>query len=415
MIHQSLSILSKPGQTGSVVWDSSVLMSKFLLSIKDLTVGCYQSQIKEQRAQRIKERQIQVAQRQQIQGLEKQAEHLSISSEGDLRTEETLDSSSVVQKVKLTDDNDTYRSGDEDDCFDIDSFSAREDDEACNEQDMLVFDPTETSILELGSGCGLLGIVMVELCQNLLLTDQKAVLPLLVKNLRMNLDNKHFDHDPASTTKTGSTIALGGTSSTLARASPSTAKRRNARGDKTDSVSNVKPCRIQVQELAWGEDLDRDLKNGGGVDYVVATDVVYNESVVPKLIHTLKELCETRENARQEHVQGYGSHRDRLQDVLSANRDEREEDEGALERRGLRKLKRMLDKTVVLLAQELRTEFVHRIFLEGLQQSGFRAVRMPRHMMDSDYQAGYVIYACFLKDTAKRRSTVLHGDCLSAL
>jgi len=95
---------------------------------------------------------------------------------------------------------------------------------------MLVFDPSETTILELGSGCGLLGIVMVELCQDLLLTDQEPVLPLLVKNLRANLDKKYFDQDPIIIAPTRS--------------------KSTHRGAGSDY--KVRPCRIQVQELAWG-------------------------------------------------------------------------------------------------------------------------------------------------------------------
>jgi hypothetical protein len=119
-----------------------------------------------------------------------------------------------------------------------------------------------------------------------------------------------------------------------------------------------------------------------GVDFVVATDVVYNESIVPKLVQTLQELCEIREGVREEVRQGRGEHFDQLQEQASSRAGQR---------------MRKMERTVVLLAQELRTDFVHLAFLEGLEQAGFRMVRIPREMMDNDYQSGYVIYAFFLR------------------
>ncbi|KAI8362999.1 hypothetical protein B0O80DRAFT_4029 [Mortierella sp. GBAus27b] len=262
---------------------------------------------------------------------------------------------------------------------------------------MLMFDPAETTILELGSGCGLLGIVMAELCQDLLLTDQKPVLPLLLKNLRKNLDKRHFDRNSASASygAAGATNASDGTPLNPTTASSPAARRRNDRRDGGGSVKSVNPCYIQVQELVWGEELDQDLRNGIGVDYVVATDVIYNESVVPKLIYTLRELCESRNRARQEYSQGHGSRLDRIQRILSTKYGGGEE--GTLERARSRTMKRMLNKTVVLLAQELRTDYVHLTFLEGLQEAGFQIVRMPKGAMDPAYHSGYVIYACFLR------------------
>ncbi|KAF9963969.1 hypothetical protein BGZ65_003223 [Modicella reniformis] len=404
VIHQSLSTLSQPGQTGTVVWDSSILMAKFLLSIKELTIGCYRHHVKEQRAQRIKDRRVKTVQQQRIRKLEEQAERLTVSSKGDLRAKAAPEEvSSVDQQEKHAAGQDTYRSDDEDDGDDIDTIDDRDGDGTDNGEDMLVFDPAETTILELGSGCGLLGIVMAELCQKLLLTDQKSVLPLLVKNLRKNLDMKHFDQNSASATFTAASesIVLTSTPSTSAGISSSVTRGRKGRGDSASSASSVKPCHVQVQELVWNQDLDQDLKHGIGMDYIIATDVVYNESVVPNLVHTLKELCEIRECVRREYTQGHGEHLDRLQEILSAGYSgrgvgESQEDEEVLRLRRLRRMRRMLNRTVVLLAQELRTDYVHLAFLEGLKQAGFRMVRMPKQMMDPDYHSGYVIYACFL-------------------
>ncbi|KAK3809503.1 MAG: hypothetical protein J3Q66DRAFT_354063 [Benniella sp.] len=367
VIHQSLSTLSQPGQTGTVVWDSSILMAKFLLSIKGLTMGCYRANLS-QRTHHADDQQIRVAQRRQIRMLEEQAEHLTVTSESALRAITTASEALPMdQQVKHLVDDD----GDIDPICD-------------GEEDMLVFDPEETTILELGSGCGLLGIVMAELCRDLLLTDQKPVLPLLVKNLRANLDKKHFDQDRSS-------VHIGASKSTsaLGNASPNPSRQS---GDSPGSTCSIMPCYIQVQELSWGQEIDQDLRRGVGVDYIVATDVIYNESIVPKLVRTLKDLCEIREHVRRENRQGCGSQQETL---FASNRRKKGGHQG--ERRRLGRTKRILGRTVVLVAQELRTDYVHLSFLEELQQAGFQTVRMPKEMMDAGFQSGYVIYSCFLR------------------
>ena len=47
-------------------------------------------------------------------------------------------------------------------------------------------------------------------------------------------------------------------------------------------------------------------------------------------------------------------------------------------------------------------DYVHLAFLERLETAGFRMMRMPKQMMDSDFQSGYAIYACFLKKSVER-------------
>ncbi|KAI8599930.1 hypothetical protein EDD21DRAFT_147499, partial [Dissophora ornata] len=95
VIHQSLSTLSQPGQTGTVVWDSSILMSKFLLSIKDLTMGCYRAEELQRRAQEARKKRIRKQQKDQVRKLEEQAEHLAVSAEGDL---EEVEATNVTEK-----------------------------------------------------------------------------------------------------------------------------------------------------------------------------------------------------------------------------------------------------------------------------------------------------------------------------
>ncbi|KAF8919392.1 hypothetical protein BGZ58_004640, partial [Dissophora ornata] len=194
VIHQSLSTLSQPGQTGTVVWDSSILMSKFLLSIKDLTMGCYRAEELQRRAQEARKKRIRKQQKDQVRKLEEQAEHLAVSAEGDL---EEVEATNVTEKKNKkqqgpgagsqdrwsgsgnssnnsdrscsSDNSSTSGSGgndssdDDNDDSNDDSSDLYEEQEGEEEGEMLVFDPAETTVLELGSGCGLLGIVMAEL------------------------------------------------------------------------------------------------------------------------------------------------------------------------------------------------------------------------------------------------------------
>lgn len=101
-------------------------------------------------------------------------------------------------------------------------------------------DAGKTRVLELGSGCGLLGITLASLVKEVVLTDQYEMLPQLVKNIRRNL------------------------------------------GDRSNT---------QVAELLWGDALPRDLRKGS-VDYIVASDCVYHEALTGKLVKTLSDLCE---------------------------------------------------------------------------------------------------------------------------
>ncbi|KAF9300579.1 hypothetical protein BGZ74_007719 [Mortierella antarctica] len=341
VIHQSLSTLSKPGQTGTVVWDSSILMAKFLLSIKGLHTRYYLTMEgdKKDKIRGATGGRKMSLQEQQVRQLEAQAKHLTVGADG------------ALLETGSDDDDDGQEGVDGAADSSDDELDDGDDQEDSDRPDPLVFDPAHTTILELGSGCGLLGIVLAEFCKELLLTDQAPVLPLLVKNLRKNLDKKYFENDAQKSTSTSS-------SSKKSQASPA-----------NGSEDSVKPCHIQVQELVWGQELDQDLKRGQGVDFVIATDVVYNESVVPKLVQTLKDLCEIRQQIRKQAMSTGGE---------SFRRNS------------------VPQRTVVLLGQELRTDYVHLAFLEGLEQAGFRMVRIPRQMMSADYQSGYVVYAFYL-------------------
>ncbi|CAM6094294.1 unnamed protein product [Calypogeia fissa] len=103
-------------------------------------------------------------------------------------------------------------------------------------------------VVELGSGCGLVGCVAVLLGAHVILTDLPDRLKLLQKNVRENL--------------------MG-----------------NARTQRVGAVTAA-----EVLEFTWGDQPDRALVDPQP-DFVVASDVIYNEDVVPDLLHSLRALC----------------------------------------------------------------------------------------------------------------------------
>lgn len=102
-------------------------------------------------------------------------------------------------------------------------------------------------IVELGSGCGLVGCIAALLGAQVILTDLPDRLRLLRKNVETNVNT-------------------GG---------------RGAQGT------------ASVRELIWGDDPDPDLIDPPP-DYVIASDVIYSEEAVKDLLDTLKQLCGTQ-------------------------------------------------------------------------------------------------------------------------
>ncbi|KAL3689152.1 hypothetical protein R1sor_015461 [Riccia sorocarpa] len=98
-------------------------------------------------------------------------------------------------------------------------------------------------VVELGSGCGLTGCVAALLGADVILTDLPDRLKLLQKNITENA---------LKLTHKGS---------------------------------------ARVVELTWGEEVDIELLQPEKPDFVIASDVVYNENVVPDLVDTLRTLC----------------------------------------------------------------------------------------------------------------------------
>lgn len=99
-------------------------------------------------------------------------------------------------------------------------------------------------VIELGSGCGLVGCVAALLGAQVILTDLPDRLRLLKKNVEANLYG-------------------------------------DVRGSAT------------VNELTWGDELDNDMRNPLP-DYVLGSDVIYSEGAVVDLIATLLDLSGTQ-------------------------------------------------------------------------------------------------------------------------
>ncbi|XP_051133137.1 uncharacterized protein LOC127252845 [Andrographis paniculata] len=97
------------------------------------------------------------------------------------------------------------------------------------------------NVIELGSGCGLVGCIAALLGAQVTLTDLPDRLKLLKKNVETNL----YGHIRGSAT---------------------------------------------VKELTWGDDLDSNFTDPLP-DIVVGSDVVYSEGAVTDLIETLMQLC----------------------------------------------------------------------------------------------------------------------------
>ncbi|KAJ4781495.1 Methyltransferase-like protein [Rhynchospora pubera] len=100
-----------------------------------------------------------------------------------------------------------------------------------------------TRVVELGAGCGLAGIVAALLGADVVLTD----LPDRLKLLKKNVDENIGDGPPR--------------------------------------------CSARVDELTWGDDIDSALVEPSHPNFVIGSDVIYNEEAVNDLLTTLKQLC----------------------------------------------------------------------------------------------------------------------------
>ncbi|CAM6102096.1 unnamed protein product [Calypogeia fissa] len=107
-------------------------------------------------------------------------------------------------------------------------------------------------VIELGAGCGLAGIGMALLGCNVVVTDQVAVLPILLRNVERNLSRAKY-----------------------------TASENSYLG----SIGSV-----EVAELDWGND-EHIAAVEPPFDYIIGTDVVYVEHLLEPLMATILALA----------------------------------------------------------------------------------------------------------------------------
>ncbi|KJE93591.1 hypothetical protein CAOG_04355 [Capsaspora owczarzaki ATCC 30864] len=125
----------------------------------------------------------------------------------------------------------------------------------------LKYDQPGRRVLELGAGCGLLGISLASMGWHVTVTDMAVMLPLLRENVAQ------------------------------ARSSVATTDEQDASSNTTRLESGGT---LTVRELCWGE---TDLSEfNGPFDCIVGTDVVFLERLVDPLINTLDQLGDTSTN-----------------------------------------------------------------------------------------------------------------------
>ncbi|TPX63509.1 hypothetical protein SpCBS45565_g06560 [Spizellomyces sp. 'palustris'] len=182
-----------------------------------------------------------------------------------------------------------------------------------------VFEVRNRACLELGSGTGLFGIVLATLgARTIVLTDRFDELKHAEKNISRNIKEA----------EERARIQLV----------------EYEWGSNSTSIFDALPC----NEEAGGEEM---AKRSGWVDYIFASDCVYNEHIVPYLVETFKNFC-SESNSR-------GSVR------CAATKT------SAIEMRLWPE-----NTTLVVIAQELRSDSVHLEFLEQMIQAGFRMARL---------------------------------------
>ncbi|KAJ3303320.1 hypothetical protein HDU76_005367 [Blyttiomyces sp. JEL0837] len=224
--------------------------------------------------------------------------------------------------------------------------------------------------IELGAGTGLLSITLAMLgASRVVLTDQIETLKIARKNVAGCLDDGK-----------GSSI-------------------------------------VELVELPWGQDCSHVFGTQGSIgfrvgqdgctgpwfDFILAADCVYNDSIVGIFVKTILDLARRSDDNRKE----LGTERTEIKDTENGNGNSIEPVPPP-------------DRTKVLIAQELRAEEVHGLFVQEMLNAGFEIWRAParwiadggrglekvyqtdgtidEHENDSDHD-GVVVYLAWLKDS----------------
>ncbi|KAI9502358.1 Ribosomal protein lysine methyltransferase [Coemansia spiralis] len=117
------------------------------------------------------------------------------------------------------------------------------------------WDISQTNVVELGSGCGLVGLVLHQLgARRVVLTDQLRMMKVLNKNVE---------------------------------------KCRITPNKKQKKIAAVDPV-LFATEYLWGKPLEDMAITKEPIDMVVVSDCVYHEGIVPLLVKTLVDVCRSR-------------------------------------------------------------------------------------------------------------------------
>jgi predicted nicotinamide N-methyase len=218
--------------------------------------------------------------------------------------------------------------------------------------------------IELGSGCGVVGITCAKLGGHVCLTDQPSLLPLLRKNALANELTVHETLDMWWQSTQVNTTESASSNKASCRRRRSTAIKATSQRTGTGSV--------HITELMWGEPVSRYLSLRSTAidtvdddrdrptlcwDYVLASDCVYNEYIVPAFVDTLASLAS--------------------------------------------------QQSIVVLAQELRSDIVHACFLEHMLKTFMvwrvQSIFDATHSNDASMpgRSCVVVYIAVRNDTLK--------------
>uniref|UniRef100_A0A6P7G9R3 Protein-lysine N-methyltransferase EEF2KMT-like n=1 Tax=Diabrotica virgifera virgifera TaxID=50390 RepID=A0A6P7G9R3_DIAVI len=130
----------------------------------------------------------------------------------------------------------------------------------------------QQTVLELGSGVGLTGLVLNNVCQTktIYLTDcHEAVLKTLCENVKLNVNGSHLD------------------------TTDDIESHNDCSGLKNCCIySNTDPSTISILNLPWENITPSICKDLGVIEKVIAADIIYDNDLFQSLINAMKGLKE---------------------------------------------------------------------------------------------------------------------------
>lgn len=217
----------------------------------------------------------------------------------------------------------------------------------------------ELIVYELGSGiAGMLAATLGPRCRRYVATDQKHLLKLLKANFASNVQSTKF----ISTTLSTSESEKAKSAKQSRKIRPQVVKRRSSHTD----VGHLTPeagvkdhmCKIDFLEYDW-EHLERGLQEVQNLyptkeemeypDIIFGIDTIYNEYLIPHFIAGAKQLM-------------------------------------------------MPNKTVLVVAMQLRDESILEMFLEKALEQNLAVFLVPDAMLSGDLKKGYAVYFMKLID-----------------